>query len=58
MNKKIIDISDRARIVFKYLVEDYLKNGNPMGSVSIRDNMKLNLSRERWNSIEIRTTLR
>ncbi len=44
MNKKIIDISDRARIVFKYLVEDYLKNGNPMGSVSIRDNMKLDLS--------------
>ena len=44
MNKKIIDISDRARIVFKYLVEDYLKNGNPMGSVSIRDSMKLNLS--------------
>mgnify|MGYP002261736871 FL=1 len=44
MNKKIIDISDRARIVFKYLVEGYLRNGNPMGSVSIRDNMKLNLS--------------
>ena len=44
MNKKILDISDRARIVFKFLVEDYLKNGNPMGSMSIRDNMKLNLS--------------
>jgi len=44
MNKKIIDISDRARIVFKYLVEGYLRNGNPMGSVSIRDSMKLNLS--------------
>jgi heat-inducible transcriptional repressor len=44
MNKKILDISDRARLVFKFLVEDYLKNGNPMGSKSIRDNMKLNLS--------------
>ena len=44
MNKKILNISDRAREVFKFLVEDYLKNGNPMGSKSIRDNMKLNLS--------------
>ena len=44
MNKKILDISDRARLVFKFLVEDYLKNGNPMGSKSIRDNMRLNLS--------------
>ena len=26
MNKKILDISDRARLVFKFLVEDYYKN--------------------------------
>ncbi len=44
MNKKILDISDRARQVFKFLVEDYLKNGNPIGSKSIRDNMRLSLS--------------
>ena len=44
MNKKILDISDRARSVFKFLVEDYLKNGSPIGSKSIKDNMRINLS--------------
>lgn len=51
MNKKIINISDRARSVFKYLVEDYLKSGSPIGSKSIRDNMKLDLSSATIRSI-------
>ena len=36
MNKKISEISQRAKFIFKVLVENYLSTGQPMGSKSIQ----------------------
>ena len=44
MNKKISEISQRAKFIFKVLVENYLSTGQPMGSKSIRSKLSYDLS--------------
>ena len=44
MNKKISEISNRAKFIFKVLVENYLTTGQPMGSKSISSKLNYNLS--------------
>ena len=44
MNKKISEISQRAKFIFKVLVENYLSTGQPMGSKSISSKLNYNLS--------------
>ena len=44
MNKKISEISQRAKFIFKVLVENYLTTGQPMGSKSISSKLHYELS--------------
>ena len=44
MNKKISEISQRAKFIFKVLVENYLTTGQPMGSKSISSKINYELS--------------
>ena len=44
MNKKISEISQRAKFIFKVLVENYLNTGQPMGSKSISSKLNYDLS--------------
>lgn len=44
MNKKISEISHRAKFIFKLLVENYLTTGHPMGSKSISTKLNYELS--------------
>ena len=44
MNKKISEISQRAKSIFKVLVENYLTTGQPMGSKSISSKLDYELS--------------
>ena len=44
MNKKISEISQRAKFIFKVLVENYLITGQPMGSKSISSKLNFELS--------------
>ena len=44
MNKKISEISQRAKFIFKVLVENYLATGQPMGSKSISSKLNYELS--------------
>ncbi len=44
MNKKISKISDRAKSIFKLLVENYILTGAPMGSKSISSKINNQLS--------------
>ena len=44
MNKKISEISQRAKFIFKVLVENYLTTGMPMGSKSISSKLNYELS--------------
>jgi heat-inducible transcriptional repressor len=44
MNKKISEISQRAKFIFKVLVENYLSTGQPMGSKSISSKLSYDLS--------------
>ena len=44
MSKKISEISQRAKFIFKVLVENYLSTGQPMGSKSISSKLNYNLS--------------
>jgi heat-inducible transcriptional repressor len=44
MNKKISEISQRAKFIFKVLVENYLSTGQPMGSKSISSKLNYDLS--------------
>jgi len=44
MNKKISEISQRAKFIFKVLVENYLTTGRPMGSKSISSKLNYELS--------------
>src|SRR6056300_246829 len=44
MNKKISEISHRAKFIFKLLVENYLTTGQPMGSKSISSKLHYDLS--------------
>ena len=44
MNKKISEISQRAKFIFKVLVENYLSTGQPMGSKSISSKLNYELS--------------
>jgi heat-inducible transcriptional repressor len=44
MNKKISEISQRAKFIFKLLVENYLTTGQPMGSKSISSKLNYELS--------------
>ncbi len=44
MNKKISEISQRAKFIFKVLVENYLTTGQPMGSKSISSKLNNELS--------------
>ena len=44
MNKKISEISQRAKFIFKVLVENYLTTGQPMGSKSISSKLNYELS--------------
>ena len=44
MNKKIMDIGDRAKSIFKLLVENYLITGEPLGSKSISSKINNQLS--------------
>ena len=44
MNKKISKISQRAKFIFKVLVENYLTTGQPMGSKSISSKLNYELS--------------
>ena len=44
MNKKISEISQRAKFIFKLLVENYLSTGQPMGSKSISSKLSYDLS--------------
>ena len=44
MNKKISEISQRAKFIFKVLVENYLTTGKPMGSKSISSKLNYELS--------------
>ena len=44
MNKKISEISQRAKFIFKVLVENYITTGQPMGSKSISSKLNYELS--------------
>tara|TARA_B100000965_G_scaffold401201_1_gene424545 strand:- start:1011 stop:2033 length:1023 start_codon:yes stop_codon:yes gene_type:complete len=44
MNKKISEIGDRARSIFKLLVESYISTGEPLGSKSISSKINNQLS--------------
>ena len=44
MNKKISEISQRAKFIFKVLVENYLTTGQPVGSKSISSKLNYELS--------------
>ena len=44
MNNKISEISQRAKFIFKVLVENYLTTGQPMGSKSISSKLNYELS--------------
>ena len=44
MNKKISEISQRAKFIFKVLVENYLSTGRPIGSKSISSKLNYELS--------------
>ena len=44
MNKKISEIGDRAKTIFKLLVENYISTGEPMGSKSISSKINNQLS--------------
>jgi len=44
MNKKISEISQRAKFIFKILVENYLTTGQPMGSKSISSKLNYEFS--------------
>ena len=44
MNKKISEISDRAKSIFKLLVESYISTGEPLGSKSISSKINYQLS--------------
>ncbi len=44
MNKKISEIGDRAKIIFKILVENYISTGSPLGSKSISSKINYQLS--------------
>ena len=44
MNKKISEISQRAKFIFKVLVENYLSTGQPIGSKSISSKLNYDLS--------------
>ena len=44
MTKKISEISQRAKSIFKVLVENYLTTGQPMGSKSISSKLNYELS--------------
>ncbi len=44
MNKKISEISQRAKFIFKVLVENYLTTGQPIGSKSISSKLNNELS--------------
>ena len=44
MNKKISEISQRAKFIFKVLVENYLTTGQPIGSKSISSKLNYELS--------------
>ena len=44
MNKKISEISDRAKSIFKLLVESYISTGEPLGSKSISAKINNQLS--------------
>ena len=44
MDKKISEISQRAKFIFKVLVENYLSTGQPMGSKSISSKLNYDLS--------------
>ena len=44
MNKKISEISQRAKFIFKVLVENYITTGQPIGSKSISSKLNYELS--------------
>ncbi len=44
MNKKITDIGARSKLIFKSLVENYLKTGEPMGSKALSSKISYKLS--------------
>ena len=44
MNKKITDIGVRSKLIFKSLVESYLKTGEPMGSKALSSKISYKLS--------------
>ena len=44
MNKKITDIGARSKLIFKSLVESYLKTGEPMGSKALSSKISYKLS--------------
>ena len=44
MNKKISEIGDRAKSIFKLLVENYISTGEPLGSKSISSKINNQLS--------------
>ena len=44
MNKKISEIGDRAKSIFKLLVENYISTGEPLGSKSISKKINYQLS--------------
>ena len=44
MNKKISEIGDRAKSIFKLLVENYIATGEPLGSKSISSQINNQLS--------------
>ena len=44
MNKKISEIGDRAKSIFKLLVENYIVTGEPLGSKSISSQINNQLS--------------
>ena len=44
MNKKISEIGDRAKTIFKLLVENYISTGEPLGSKSISSKINNQLS--------------
>ena len=44
MNKKKTDIGARSKLIFKSLVESYLKTGEPMGSKALSSKISYKLS--------------
>ena len=44
MNKKIPDSGARSKLIFKSLVESYLKTGEPMGSKALSSKISYKLS--------------